>query len=471
MHRCHSGKSTRTAATGAWVHHAPCRRTYLSGMPQARPAITPLNRLKRLVFPRPPAWEGPDDNRWALSVLIRVRFAHVLLQAGLLVPVLAYGWMLPPDIPYYVGALLLLTAFNAVSLRIARGGTPVSGGFLLLQNAADLIAMTLLFGIAGGLTNPAHILIHFQVGLAGLLLAPGIALAVLAFAAAVLAVLASAARSLTDPYTWVGPLGSNLAYEWLLATAIAALAISAARLNRHYRDRLLQELERSGQRDRLRAAGAVASGFCHELASPLNAATLIAGRLERREANPSPERAEEWTELRESLARCERIVRGMAGTPWDPEELSLQTADAGVLLRKIASEWAGKSPLHVRGSSGDSRVAAPAVGLGQTLLNLLRNADEASPEAGEIEASIGTDGGSIVITVSDRGLGVDPAVERDLGTPFNSRKGSGRGLGLFSALHFVEALGGSLTLAPRPGGGTSVRLSLPRAREDGGDNA
>jgi C4-dicarboxylate-specific signal transduction histidine kinase len=52
-----------------------------------------------------------------------------------------------------------------------------------------------------------------------------------------------------------------------------------------------------------------------------------------------------------------------------------------------------------------------------------------------------------------------------LGTPFNSRKGAGRGLGLFAALHFTQSLGGSLSFAPRPGGGTEARLVLPRAAE------
>jgi C4-dicarboxylate-specific signal transduction histidine kinase len=54
-------------------------------------------------------------------------------------------------------------------------------------------------------------------------------------------------------------------------------------------------------------------------------------------------------------------------------------------------------------------------------------------------------------------------VLRALGTPFNSRKGDGRGLGLFAAFHFAESLGGSLAFAGRAGGGTVARLTLPRA--------
>src|SRR5690606_23284777 len=116
--------------------------------------------------------------------------------------------------------------------------------------------------------------------------------------------------------------------------------------------------------------GAVASGFCHELASPLNAAGLLADRLHRKTAPQGPPGSldEEWHELRDSLARCERIVRSMAGTPWDPEELGLQSVDAGLLLNKIAREWTGRIPVRVRHDVADGLVvAAPAVGLAQIL--------------------------------------------------------------------------------------------------------
>jgi C4-dicarboxylate-specific signal transduction histidine kinase len=104
------------------------------------------------------------------------------------------------------------------------------------------------------------------------------------------------------------------------------------------------------------------------------------------------------------------------------------------------------------------------VGLAQTLQSLLRNADEASPQNETIDIEISVRGTFVVITISDRGPGVESGILDALGSPFNSHKGKGRGLGLFSALHFSESLGGSLSLIPRPGGGTVARLSLLRAQ-------
>jgi two-component system sensor histidine kinase RegB len=407
------------------------------------------------------------EDRRALGLLVRIRFVHIALQSVLLFPALRYGWMFPSDLPWCLGALGALLLFNLVSLAWLRSGRGTPASFLTLQTAVDLAAMTLIFGVSGGLTNPLHSLVHFEIGLAGILLPTLPATVTLALGAAALAGLGWNVQSLSDPYAWIGPLGPNLAYEWLLALAVSGLSIFAARRARVYRDRLAASDARARQRDRLRAAGAVASGFCHELASPLNAAGLLADRLRRKTGGTQSGDAlgEEWDELKESLERCDHVVRAMAGAAWDPDELSLQTADAGAMLRSLATAWRGKVPLRIEGAEASLRVAAPAVGLAQTLQSLLRNADEASPASGSVDVSISSREGSVLVLVSDRGPGVEPGVLVALGSPFNSRKGKGRGLGLFSALHFAEALGGSLTLTARPGGGTEARLVLPRAAE------
>jgi signal transduction histidine kinase len=50
-----------------------------------------------------------------------------------------------------------------------------------------------------------------------------------------------------------------------------------------------------------------------------------------------------------------------------------------------------------------------------------------------------------------------------LGEPFVSGKAQGRGLGVYRARAVVERLGGVLSLAPREGGGTCARVTLPLA--------
>jgi signal transduction histidine kinase len=84
-----------------------------------------------------------------------------------------------------------------------------------------------------------------------------------------------------------------------------------------------------------------------------------------------------------------------------------------------------------------------------------------------------TAGEDATVEVSDRGPGV-PHEEREriFERFYRGRtRGSegGFGLGLAIGRELAERMGGTLTLADRPGGGTSFTLSLPRAR--GGDIA
>jgi two-component system sensor kinase FixL len=64
--------------------------------------------------------------------------------------------------------------------------------------------------------------------------------------------------------------------------------------------------------------------------------------------------------------------------------------------------------------------------------------------------------------VADRGPGVPPEVRGRIFEPFVTTKRTGTGLGLSIARRVVEAHGGSLAVADRPGGGALFRVTLPR---------
>jgi nitrogen fixation/metabolism regulation signal transduction histidine kinase len=99
----------------------------------------------------------------------------------------------------------------------------------------------------------------------------------------------------------------------------------------------------------------------------------------------------------------------------------------------------------------------------QVLVNLLKNAREAGSPPEEIAIAARAEGGSFVLAVRDRGCGMDAAaLERSL-LPFHSTKPEGSGLGLAICREIVEAHGGSLRLATRPGGGLEVSCRLPLA--------
>ncbi|RMG99387.1 MAG: ATP-binding protein [Deltaproteobacteria bacterium] len=65
-------------------------------------------------------------------------------------------------------------------------------------------------------------------------------------------------------------------------------------------------------------------------------------------------------------------------------------------------------------------------------------------------------------TVRDDGCGMTPEVRARLVEPFYSTKGHGRGLGMASIAHVVDALAGEIEIDSTVGTGTTVTVRRPR---------
>ena len=100
--------------------------------------------------------------------------------------------------------------------------------------------------------------------------------------------------------------------------------------------------------------------------------------------------------------------------------------------------------------------------LKQALLNILRNAVEASPRGKAVVVRADAEEGFATVRVSDRGPGVPPSDREQIFTPFFTTKDHGTGLGLAIAREFVRAHGGRLFVdSPAGEGGATFVLQLP----------
>jgi two-component system phosphate regulon sensor histidine kinase PhoR len=105
--------------------------------------------------------------------------------------------------------------------------------------------------------------------------------------------------------------------------------------------------------------------------------------------------------------------------------------------------------------------------------NLIDNAIKYTPDGGEIRVRVGVEGDSILVEVSDNGLGIPP---QDLSRIFErfyrvdrsrSREMGGTGLGLSIVKHVAQVHGGSIDVQSAPGQGSKFRLKIPlRAAEE-----
>jgi two-component system sensor histidine kinase KdpD len=102
------------------------------------------------------------------------------------------------------------------------------------------------------------------------------------------------------------------------------------------------------------------------------------------------------------------------------------------------------------------------------LVNLIDNAAKYSPPHARIEISVDREHDWILVHVADRGPGVPAGEAERIFAPFYrpagtlpDRQGGGAGLGLAIARGLAEAQGGSVSHAPREGGGSVFTLRLP----------
>lgn len=99
----------------------------------------------------------------------------------------------------------------------------------------------------------------------------------------------------------------------------------------------------------------------------------------------------------------------------------------------------------------------------QALWNLIRNAQHAMPDGGELILQTRRDGDQAILDVTDTGVGMDEQVASQVFDAFFSTRPGGSGLGLPTTRKIIEAHGGSIALQSEPGQGTMFTVRLPLA--------
>ena len=107
--------------------------------------------------------------------------------------------------------------------------------------------------------------------------------------------------------------------------------------------------------------------------------------------------------------------------------------------------------------------------LGRVLQNLIANAIKYGAAGGWIGVAARSDGKNVLITVADRGIGIDPCDQARIFEPFYRAPGvveaqiQGAGLGLSLVRRIVDAHGGTVSVRSVPAGGASFMVQLPVA--------
>lgn len=223
--------------------------------------------------------------------------------------------------------------------------------------------------------------------------------------------------------------------------------------------------ETSRRQDRLAAIGRMAASIAHEIRNPLAA---MRGSIQMLRADMEGDSAQ--TELMEIILResdrLNRIISDFLSYA-RPRSIIQSKVDLGELLKQTftllrhSAEINGSHVIREEVPATPLLISADSEQLQQVFWNLARNALQAMPGGGTLEAKVETNSSNrLRIAFSDTGRGMSQEQVERLFEPFSSTTG-GTGLGLSIVYQIIRDHGGTINVRSREGEGTTITIDLP----------
>ncbi|MBU0725554.1 MAG: ActS/PrrB/RegB family redox-sensitive histidine kinase [Alphaproteobacteria bacterium] len=411
-----------------------------------------------------------------LHTLVLLRWVAVIGQGGtLLATHLWLGFDLPMALALGIVGLSVLLNLS-VSLRrpsTARLTDREAALFL----GFDILQLSVLLFITGGLTNPFSLLILAPVTVAATILSARSTIGLCVFSLACLSLLAffhlplpsaiGGSQTLFDlPPTYVLGIWAGL---WISTIFMATFGWLVAEEARRMRDALAATQMALAREQRVSALGGLAAAAAHELGSPLSTIAVIAKELAR-EVPTDSEIAEDVRLLQSETERCRLILARLANQPDTSGHAPFARQPLSAVIEEAAAPYA-RDAIDLLIERADAE-GNPPVGeepmLPRTpevmhgLGNLLQNATQFARST--VEVRICWDETSVLVEIHDDGPGFPPAMLPSLGEPFLSSRAGEQGhmgLGIFIAQTLLGRTGATLgftNLAGEAGSGALITV-------------
>ncbi|HRN87526.1 HAMP domain-containing sensor histidine kinase [Hyphomicrobium sp.] len=202
----------------------------------------------------------------------------------------------------------------------------------------------------------------------------------------------------------------------------------------------------------------------HELRTPLAIVSRSSELLDQTKAAADPSDVRRVAQIRSAASRMSALVeqflvRARHGSGHERTD----RFDLAEEIRSLAL-----SPRIVLDLPKQLTFTGDRKMMGIIFSNIVDNALKYSPADSLVDVSLRSGDGRIYLTVKDRGVGLGPDEDRlRLGEKFfrapNARGTAGMGLGLYTVRKLVARHGGTITLAPREGGGAIATITCPGA--------
>jgi PAS domain S-box-containing protein len=244
------------------------------------------------------------------------------------------------------------------------------------------------------------------------------------------------------------------------------------------------------QSQKMEAVGQFTGGIAHDfnnlLTIVLSSASLIHDQLPATAADARRDLDALTRAAENGAAMIRKLLTFTRG-----EQIQFAPCQVAKLIEESASMLRRMLPsnivLQVQADPALPRIRTDPAAMGQVLLNLATNARDAMPHGGRLHIAASSriqeqeevtwegmePGPYVIITVSDTGLGMEPAIRDRVFEPFFTTKpqGQGTGLGLAMVYGIVKQHQGHVSVASEPGSGTRVTLYFRAVAADEPDEA
>lgn len=422
-------------------------------------------------------WQGPlARGRLRLRTLLVLRWLGIAGQTvAILTIALGFGFNLPF---LWCMSLIVASAWLNVILSLGRPGQKFARGWeAAAQLGFDILQLTALLYLTGGITNPFSLLLIAPVTLAAATL-PGrfaVMLGLLAVTGAIFLSIWSM------PLPWMDGQAVQLPLLYRAGMAVAILtgiAFTAGYAWQASAEASRMELALSvtqtvlAREQRLAALGGLAAAAAHELGTPLATISVVAKEMVR-EA-PEGQLREDAALLVSQAARCRDILLRLTQEPETDDMVHGRMALAQ-FLGEVIEPYLHDSVRVVAVINGAAGIEAPEIQrlpeVMHALTSLVENAVDFART--EVQLIARFDARTLTVEVRDDGLGFAADVLLKLGEPYVTSRPSGEGsrtghmgmgLGFFIAKTLLERTGAVVSFNNPKQGGALVAARWSRER-------
>ena len=215
----------------------------------------------------------------------------------------------------------------------------------------------------------------------------------------------------------------------------------------------------------LKELGQMSASIAHEIRNPL---TALKGFVELLKSEAPTEQEHYFAIMESEFQRLDMILSDLLFLS-SPRKTSIQQVDLVEIAREVIDFIQFEALMHevILQLQYDDQmqyvISGNNVRLKQMLINIVKNAIQATEGCGTITIQLFATAKNVQICVQDKGIGMDEETRKNLFTPFYTTKEGGTGLGLPLVKKVIDDFNGTIEVESELNVGTTFILTFPNA--------